>query len=483
MNIRGVFHLISYLILFIGLAMTICASVSLYFNELLIYTMSFIYSGLISILFALILLVLTKGSINLSRRDGFGMVTFGWIIVALFGSLPYLMSNTISHPISALFETMSGFTTTGASILNNVESYPKSILFWRALTQWLGGMGVVVLCVAILPFLGVGGMQIFRAEIPGPSKDRLTPRITTTAKLLWGVYLLLTFTQILSLHFIGKMDWFDSVCHTFSTIATGGFSTKSGSIGAFNSASVDIIITVFMFLSGINFALHYKALRGKPINYFKDAECRFFTILILIIGLIVSLATYQPNTESFLISLRKGFFTTIALVTGTGFSTINYDEWSNSIKVLLVGMMFFGGCAGSTTGGMKIVRIYVLFKKMVREIKVFMKPSSVIHTKLNQKPVDTQIVTQISTFFVIFIFIFALGSFVMSFYTPDLETAVSCTIATLGNVGPGLSNVGPMENYSNIAPSGQAFLAFLMLLGRLELYTVLVLLLPSFWKQ
>ena len=483
MNSRGVFHLISDLTFVIGLAMVICSGVSRIFNESIDYTKSFLISGIITLVFAFLLGFLTKGNINLTRRDGFGVVTFGWIVIAIFGSLPYLLSEVINHPISALFETMSGFTTTGASVLSNLEYQPKSILFWRSLTQWLGGMGVLVLCVAILPFLGVGGMQIFRAEMPGPSKDRLTPRITTTAKLLWGVYLILTFAQVLALFYIGNMNWFDSICHTFSTIATGGFSTKTGSIGAFNSRSVDVIIIIFMFLSGINFALHYHALRGKPLTYFKDSEFRFYGILLLVVITIVFFSIFNAGVGSILTCLLKGTFTTVALITGTGFSSINYDEWPNAIRILLVGMMFFGGCAGSTTGGMKIIRINIMVKKMIREIRVFMRPTAVIHTKLNKNPVESSIVAQISTFFAIFVLIFAFGSFVMSFFTPDLETAVSSVVATLGGVGPGLSHVGPMENYSEIPLTGQAFLTFLMLLGRLELYTVLVLLLPSFWKR
>ena len=483
MNSRGVFHLISYLTFVIGLAMVICSGVSRIFNESLDYTKSFLISGIITLAFAFLLGVLTKGNINLTRRDGFGVVTFGWIVITLFGSLPYLLSGVINQPISALFETMSGFTTTGASVLSNLEYQPKSILFWRSLTQWLGGMGVLVLCVAILPFLGVGGMQIFRAEMPGPSKDRLTPRITTTAKLLWGVYLALTLVQVLALFYIGNMNWFDSICHTFSTIATGGFSTKTSSIGSFNSTSVDVIIIIFMFLSGINFALHYHALRGKPFTYFKDSEFRFYGILLLVVIIIVFFSIFNAGVGSVSTCLLKGTFTTVALITGTGFSSINYDEWPNAIRILLVGMMFFGGCAGSTTGGMKIIRINIMVKKMVREIRVFMRPSAVIHTKLDKKPVESSIVAQISTFFAIFVLIFAVGSFIMSFFTPDLETAVSSVVATLGGVGPGLSHVGPMENYAEIPLTGQAFLTFLMLLGRLELYTVLVLLLPSFWKK
>ena len=262
MNRRAVFQLVSYLTLVIGAAMVGCAGLSRFFKESIQLFQSFLLAGGLAIVFALFLSWITRGPVNLSRRDGFGVVTFGWLTVTIFGSLPYLFSGVIEHPISALFETMSGFTTTGATILSNLESVPQSIHFWRHLTQWLGGMGVLIFCIAILPFLGVGGMQVFRAEMTGPSKDRLTPRITTTAKLLWGVYILISLSEVLLLHFVGKLSWFDSICHTFSTVATGGFSTRSESIGAFNSVSVDCIIMSFMFLCGINFQLHYFALLG-----------------------------------------------------------------------------------------------------------------------------------------------------------------------------------------------------------------------------
>ncbi len=276
MNKRAVFHLVAYMTLVIGVAMVGCAGVSFYYHEPLKIQLSLAYSGSFTIICDAIVGFLTRGDINLSRRDGFGIVVFGWLSATFFGSLPYIFSEVIPHPVSAMFETMSGFTTTGASVLTDLEAVPRGIHFWRALTNWFGGMGVLVLCVAILPFLGVGGMQIYRAEMPGPSKERLTPRITTTAKLLWGVYALLTVIEAVLLKFVGKMGWFDSLCHTFSTMATGGFSTRTASVGAFDSAIIDTIVIVFMFLAGINFSLHYHALTGKPGRYFRDAEFRFY---------------------------------------------------------------------------------------------------------------------------------------------------------------------------------------------------------------
>lgn len=483
MNKRAVFHLVSYMTLVIGIAIIGCAGISFLYDEPVKIQMSLIYSGLIAIVCAGVVGLLTKGKINLSRRDGFGIVTFGWISATLFGSLPYILSGVIPHPSSAIFETMSGFTTTGASVLSNLEAIPRSIHFWRALTHWFGGMGVLVLCVAILPFLGVGGMQIYRAEMPGPSKDRLTPRIATTAKLLWGVYALLTLVEAVLLKFAGGMDWFDSFCHAFGTMATGGFSTRSASVGAFDSAVVDTIIIVFMFLAGTNFSLHYYALTGKPLRYFKDAEFRFYSIFLICATLFITFNVWAVNSLPIGRCFRDAAFNSVSILTTTGFGTADFNQWPDASRLLLVMMMFMGGCAGSTGGGMKIVRVFIMFKKIVREMKMFMRPSAVIQMKLGGKPVEQEIVSHIAAFFAIFVLIVAIGSVIMTFFTPDIVTAVTSVIATLGNIGPGLNAIGVTQNYGDISPLGHAILTFFMLLGRLELYTVLILLLPSFWKK
>ena len=488
MNKRTVFHLVSMVTLVIGLAMGVCASLSLYWNDPVWASNSLLVSSVMTVLFAGGLLFLTRGDVNLSRRDGFGVVTFGWLFAAVFGALPYIFSGVIPHPVSAVFETMSGFTTTGASVLPagdfpTLESIPRGILFWRALTHWFGGMGVLVLCVAILPFLGVGGMQIYRAEMPGPSKDRLTPRITTTAKLLWGVYALLTLAEVLLLKWVGKMSWFDSVCHTFATMATGGFSTRTASVGAFDSGIVDCIIIVFMFAAGVNFSLHYYALTGKPGRYWKDPEFRFYLCFLLICGLFLTFSVWGTVYEDFLVSLRAAFFQATSIMTTTGFVTADFDRWPQASRLLLVLMMFVGGCAGSTGGGIKVVRIVLMWKKMLKEVRQFMRPQAVMQLKLGGKPVEQEIVSHIAAFFIIFLVVFGVASFAMTFFTPDLETATTSVIATLGNIGPGLSAVGATQNYAAIPAPGQVLLTLCMLLGRLELYTVLILFLPSFWKK
>jgi trk system potassium uptake protein TrkH len=483
MNKRAVFHLVSYMTLFIGLAITACAAVSHVCGDALEVRCAFLLAGGITLAVSLVAGMLTRGDLNLGRRDGFGVVTLGWLSAALFGALPYLLTGVITHPVSALFETVSGFTTTGASVLDNLESLPRGILFWRALTHWLGGMGVLVLCVAILPFLGVGGMQLYRAEMPGPFKDRLTPHIATTAKLLWAVYLLLTVAQTVLLKGVGGMGWFDSVCHSFATVATGGFSTRTASVAAYDSATVEGIITLFMFLAGINFSLHLSALTGRPGHYVRDPECRAYFLFLTGCCLFMTANIWATGHGSFARCLRDAFFTGTSVLTSTGFCTVDFDRWPGASRLLLVFMMLMGACAGSTGGGIKVVRIMIVFKKILREIRLFMRPTAAIQVKLGPKPVEPDLVLHVSAFVIIYFAVFAMGSFLMTFFTPDLETATTSVITALSNVGPGLSAVGPVRNYASIPLAGQGVLATCMLLGRLELYTVLVLLFPSCWRR
>ena len=352
----------------------------------------------------------------------------------------------------------------------------------RFLGKTLKETGVLVLCVAILPFLGVGGMQIYRAEMPGPSKDRLTPRIATTAKLLWGVYLLLCLLEAGLLR-IGGMDWFDSFRHAFATMATGGFSTRTASVAAYNSVYIEIVIIVFMFLAGANFALTYRALRGHPLCYFKDPEFRFYLGAWLTATLLIVLNIYNRVNPSFWSSVRMAFFQSTSIMTTTGFCTEDFDRWPGASKVLLILLMFIGGCAGSTGGGMKNIRVFVVVKKALRELRLFMQPQAVLKVKIGGNPVGADVVSHITAFFVLFVLVFALGTLSMTWFTPDIQTALSSVIATLGNIGPGLNAVGATQNYAAISPLGQGILTVFMLLGRLELYTVLILFLPSFWKK
>jgi trk system potassium uptake protein TrkH len=482
MNFKSVFHLIAVLLEATGIAILFCAGIAFLYGDPATAKTGLLASGVISLISGVLLAYCTRGPVLLSRRDGFGVVTFGWVAVALFGSLPYLLSGVIPDPVSAMFETISGFTTTGASVLTNLEAVPRGILFWRALTQWFGGMGVLVLCVAILPFLGVGGMQVYRAEMPGPSKDRLTPRIATTAKLLWGLYALMSLVQTLLL-MAGGMDWFDASCHTFATMSTGGFSTRTASLAAYDSLYLDLVITGFMFLAGVNFALHFRALRGAPGVFWRDPEFRFYLLIWLLSGLFLSANVFTVGIESAGGALRHGFFQGTSILTTTGFATRDFNLWPQASRLLLVMLMFIGGCGGSTAGGVKAVRLLVLLKHILRELGRVLRPQAVARIKLGRAPLDESVVANIVTFFLLFTLIFALMSFLMTFFTPDLVTATSAVAATLGNIGPGLGAVGPMETFAFIAAPGKLILILCMLLGRLELYTVLLLCMPAFWKK
>ncbi len=483
MNKRAIFHLAAIMSLVIGASITACAGVARLCGDPFSVQMAFIHSGLITMGVSLLTALLTRGDVNLGRRDGFGIVVIGWLAATLFGALPYLLSGTIADPVAAIFETMSGLTTTGATVLAGLEALPRGILFWRALTHWFGGMGVLILCVAILPFLGVGGMQIYRAEMPGPFKDRLTPHIATTAKLLWGVYLALTAAETVLLVFVGGMPLFDAVCHAFATVATGGFSTRTASIAAYDSVAVETILSVFMFLAGVNFSLHHAALTGRPLRYFRDPECRAYALFLAGCCLLMTVNIWAAGAGTFVRCFRDAWFTGTSVLTTTGFCTVDFDRWPDASRMLLVMMMFVGASAGSTGGGMKVVRLMVVVKKILREIRRFMRPAAAIQIKIGEASVEQETVSHISAFVLLYVLIFALCSFLMTFFTPDVVTAATSVAATLGNVGPGLNAVGATQNYAAIPMGGQAVLIVCMLLGRLELYTVLILLFPSFWKR
>ncbi|MBN1268336.1 MAG: TrkH family potassium uptake protein [Kiritimatiellae bacterium] len=482
MNARNVSHLISYLLMVISLGMAASLGVSVVYGDPSVAVRALASAAIVTLAAGVVLALATRGPNDLSRRDGFGVVTLGWVAASVFGALPYVLSGVIPHPVSAVFETMSGFTTTGASVLTDLELLPRGILFWRALTHFFGGMGVLVLCVAILPFLGVGGMQLYRAEMPGPAKDRLTPRIASTAKLLWGVYVLLVVAESVLLR-LGGMSWFDAVCHAFATIATGGFSTRSDSIAAFNSRYIEVVIVVFMLLSAVNFALHYRALHGDIRAYFRNPEFRFFFFFWLFSCLFVTLVTSQFVSSRPGTTLRASVFTVTSLMTTTGFTTTDYGHWPAACRLLLLLLMMCGACVGSTSGAIKELRVLVVLKKVIREARLFVQPLAVLRVKMGNKPVREDIVSNIAAFVMAYILTFVLAFLAMCFFMPDLLSAASAVIATLGGVGPGMGTVGPASHYAAVPAEGKIILTGCMLLGRLELYTVLVLFMPSFWKK
>lgn len=452
-----------------------------YYDESLL---PLLYSGSLTFLVgAIIWFTIGRGidAKSIGRREGYLIVTLTWIVISAFGTLPFIFSGAIPSFTDAYFETMSGFTTTGASILTDIESVPKNILYWRATTHWIGGMGIIVLTVAILPFLGIGGMQLLVAEMPGITPDRLHPRITATAKRLWGIYVLFTIAELLLL-WAGEMDFFDSICHAFATMATGGFSTKNDSIAGFNSYTQYVII-VFMILAGINFTLHYLALHGKFNKVIKNQEFKTYLFIILFATLFITVGLVTFLGEDAADSFRDALFNVVSILTTTGFATVNYLAWPSSLWIIIVVLMFIGGSAGSTGGGMKVVRHLLLFKNSWTELKRAMHPNAIIPVKFNGKSVNQQIIFNVMAFFLIYVGTFALGVIVMSLIGSNFDTAIGASIATLGNIGPGIGHVGPIDNYSFFSPFAKWFLSFLMLLGRLELFTVLIVFSPAFWKS
>lgn len=377
---------------------------------------------------------------------------------------------------------MSGFTTTGASILNDIESIPNGLLFWRSITQWIGGMGMIVLSLAILPIFGFGGMQLFMAEVPGPTKDKLHPRIQETAKRLWIIYISFTLIETILLK-IGGMTWFDAVNHSFTTMATGGYSTKQDSIAYFNSPFIHYVIIVFMVIAGTNFTLSYYALHFKFEKVFKNEEFRFYIGFILFFTLIIAFFLWYFEGFSYEVSLRDSLFQVVSIMTTTGYVTANYLQWTPFIPVIIFVLMFFGGSAGSTGGSIKIVRIVLLLKNSWLELKRIIHPNAVIPVRINNKSVVSEIISNVMAFVVIYMIITIISTIIIASLGYDLETSLGAVASCLGNIGPGLGLVGPIENYSHIPAFGKWFLSFLMMVGRLEIFTVLIILSPAFWKK
>jgi trk system potassium uptake protein TrkH len=418
----------------------------------------------------------------LSTRDGFLLVSLSWISASLVGALPLYLSGTIPRYVDAYFETMSGFTTTGASILTRIEGLPKSMLFWRSLTHWLGGMGIVVLTVAVFPLLGFGAYQLMKAEAPGPSLDRLTPRIASTAKILWLIYLGMTIAETALLMF-GGMDLFDALTHTFGTLATGGFSPKNTSVGFYQSPFVHNVITVFMVLAGMNFVMHYRLLTLDLRRVFRNVELRVYLAIFLVAMVLIAWDLFGHGAYStFGESLRFAGFQAASILTTTGFVTTDYARWPLFAQVVLFVLMFIGGCSGSTGGGIKVIRIVTLFKQGLNEMRYLAYPHSVFSMKMEGARIKKDVVYAISGFFFLYMLMLIVTTLVVAAGGNDVVTSISSALVTVGNIGPGFGRVGPTENYAFYQPVIKWFLSFAMMVGRLEVYTVLVLLTPRYWK-
>jgi trk system potassium uptake protein TrkH len=484
MNVTLILRFLGFINFFIAAAMLLPLPFAYYYKGDDISAL--LISSAINLVLGGILLLVTrnKPKKDVRSREGFLIVTLGWLIFAAFGALPFYISGCIPSYTDAFFETMSGFTTTGATILTDIEALPKGLLFWRSLTHWFGGMGIILLSIAILPFLGIGGMQLFKAEVPGPVADKVHPRVTETAKILWGVYMLITAIETVLLMF-GGMDLFDALCHSFGTLATGGYSTKNASVAHYNSAYIDYVITIFMILAGTNFALHYGLLKGDIKGLIKNAEWRFFIFLILgasaLIGIDVFINTYDGN---FWDTLRFTSFQVTSIVTTTGYGTADYEQWSITSQLILLVLMFVGGSAGSTGGGMKVMRVLLLLKFAQTELKRLIHPNAVIPLRIGGTVIDRKVMMNILGFFLFFMLLSVVGTLALSLFPGiDIPTAIGATVATLNNIGPGLSQVGPTDNYAFFHPIAKWILSGFMLLGRLEVFTVLILLTPAFWKK
>ncbi len=432
---------------------------------------------------------------DLGKREGYIVVTFGWVFMSFSGTLPYLFSESIPYFTNAFFETMSGYTTTGASILDDIEIIPKGILFWRSLTHWIGGMGIIVLAIAILPLLGIGGMQLFSAEAPGPSADKLHPRITDTAKRLWLIYVGYTVAETILLKLAG-MSFFDAVNHAMSTLSTGGFSTKNASAAHWNDTPlIQWIIIVFMFLAGANFVLSYFAFKGKVQKVLLDEEFRYYAGYVLGFSVLVALFIYfQADPSNSTInhpmvwgkvesSFRHAIFQVLAVVTTTGFVSADYTMWTPFLTVLFFGLMFSGGSAGSTSGGIKVVRHIITIKNGFLEFKRTLHPNAVLPVRYNTRAVTREIVFTILGFFILYMLSFIIGALVFGLMGLDFQTAIGGAATSLGNVGPGLGQLSPVNNFNSLPDVGKWWCSFLMLIGRLELFTVLILFTPFFWRN
>ena len=494
LNYKIIFHFLGLLLLFNGGFMLLSSLISLIYKDGV--THQIFLAGITTLIIGLLAMVFTRShSKEMNKREGYIVVTFGWVIMSLTGTLPYVFTESIPGFTNAFFETMSGYTTTGASILNDIEAMPKGILFWRSLTHWIGGMGIIVLAIAILPLLGIGGMQLFAAEAPGPGADKLHPRITDTAKRLWLIYFGYTAAETILLQVAG-MSFFDAINHALCTLSTGGFSTKNASVAYWNGQPIiQYIIIVFMFLAGTNFVLSYFAFKGKIQKIINDEEFRLYFKFIAVFTVVAALIIYfRADVSASSIAhpmvwgegesaFRHALFQVLAIVTTTGFVTADYTMWTPFLVVFFFGLMFLGGSAGSTSGSVKVVRHLILIKNGFLEFKRTLHPSAIIPVRYNKRAISGDIVFNILAFFILYMLSFIIGSLGFSMMEIEFKSAIGLAASSLGNVGPALGDFGPVNNYADLPSIGKWWASFLMLIGRLELFTVLILLTPFFWRN
>jgi trk system potassium uptake protein TrkH len=482
MRWRFILNITGILIFFLGLTMIFPLMAGFYYRD---QSIPPLLTSMEITVFAGLLLYITcrraKAEV-ITQREGMAIVALGWTAVGLFAALPFYLGQGSFTFVDAVFESVSGFTTTGASVITDIESVSRGILFWRSFIQWLGGMGIIVLSVAILPFLGVGGMQLYKAEVPSPVPDKLKPRIRDTASILWKVYAIISLAQTVAL-VAGGMDVYDALCHTFTTMPTGGFSTKNASIAHFNSVYFDGVFIFFMVMAGINFSLHYQMLRGKPLVFWRDPECRFFLGAALFLVVVVSLNTYGSIYKTIGQAFRYGAFQVVSILTTTGYVTADYEQWPAMARMILLLCMFLGASAGSTGGGMKCLRVMLCFKYCYKELFSLIHPHAVTQIKIRGKAVSDDVMRSVLGFLALYVGLSALSSVVLAGMGVDFITSISAVAASIGNIGPGLGMVGPAENYAQIPYLGKWLLIWCMLLGRLEIFTVIILMVPEFYRK
>ena len=489
MKLKPLLNVLGALLSLIGITMLIPIFISFYLNEYDLF--GFVYSSMICITIGVLLWALTRNNKSLSNKIGFAVVTFSWVLAAIAGALPFYLSGAIPNFTDAFFESMSGVTTTGSTIIGNIEtlpnlnngieSLPHGLLFWRSFIQWIGGMGIVVFYIAILPILGSGGIQLFKLEVPGPVADKIKPRLRETAKMLWMIYVGITLANIIALTVAG-MPIFDSVCHAFTTMPTGGFSIKNSSIAYYNNSLIHIITMFFMFVAGINFTLHYRAINGLPKSYLKDREFLTYFSLIIIISLLIFMSIAIDKGNYIANDFKDSLFQTISIITTTGFGTSDYELWPIFTQAILLSLMFVGAMGGSTGGGMKVIRSMVLVKYAGLETRRMLHARALIPVRIGKQHINEDVVRNTLGFFLFFISSFAFSSIALTFMGVDLLSAIGAAASAMGNIGPGLNSFGPTDNYALLPDAGKWILTFCMLLGRLEIFTVIVLFSRTFWK-
>lgn len=415
------------------------------------------------------------------KREGYMIVALSWILMTIFGMIPFVISEEVTSTADAIFETVSGLTTTGASILTDIEAMPKGLLFWRSTTHWIGGLGIIVLTVAIFPLLGIGGIELFVAESPGPTSDKVHPRISETAKRLWYIYVGLTVACAL-LYWAGGMTFFDAVNHSFATLATGGFSTKNSSFAYYDSAFLEYVAILFMFLAGSNFTLLYFGLMGKFRRIIRNDEFKTYALVLVVLSVALTYPIYTQSGSELELSFRKSAFQVVSIITTTGFITDDYTQYGTGVTFTFFMLLFLGGCAGSTAGGIKFVRHTVFLKNSWLEFKRIVHPRAIVPLIINGDRVTGRIINNIMNFLLIYLLTFVVGALIISLMGYDLATSLGSVATCLGNTGPAIGQVGPVNNFAFFSPSAKIVLSVIMLLGRLELFTILILFTPFFWR-